>query len=401
VITVSGVVGRDAVDEIDSRLARVRGSDARVVVVDLNSSPRCDCRILKVLDDTRRDLAARGAVLHVRGLTAGSFTGFAESSLSEVLDAYRASLEVSEPTGPWEPAGTSTETVRNTNVRELVRACTELASAPATGIHDRPTSTRAGAVGIADRLIDQCLRHIAVSAAAVILRDPSGRPSVVSSSDNRARLLEAGGVVCGEGPAAECLRRGEPVCSPDLDRLPGRWSIYTTTAHRYGFAAARGLPIRPPATLRVGAGARTVGALSLLSETTGPMAAADLAVAQGFADLAAIAFATAESRPARADDAPREPTQTVIVGMLEHVVIEQAKGVLAVVAGLTIVEAEAQLRRTALREHISVGAAAQALIDCHLPAARVAAGHAPRQAVTGESPPPGGRVVSSVPVALP
>jgi hypothetical protein len=224
--------------------------------------------------------------------------------------------------------GAGVEAERSRNDRELVRACAELASAPGVGDDGRPTTVGGGALRIADRLVDRCMRHVGASAATVILRGPSGRPWVASSSCRPARLLEASGAVCGEGPAADCLGRGEPVIAADLDRVTGRWSVYTAAARRHGFAAARGLPIRPPAALRAGTGARTIGVLSLLSDTAGPMATADLAVAQGFADLAAIAFATTGGRAARIDGAGGEPVPAPLVGLVDQVLVGQATGVL-------------------------------------------------------------------------
>jgi GAF domain-containing protein len=303
-IGVSGVVDRASVEEIAVRLAGVRGSADRVVVIDLDRAPRYHYRVLEMLDDARRELVSRGVVLHVRGLSARSLTGLAETDLPGALAAYRASLGVVEPTGPWEPGTGGATAVRSPGDLELIRACVGLAVLPHGPGAAAGDAARPGVLGVADRLVAQSLRHLGADAAAVVLRDPAGRPWVASSSAEPAELVETAGAASGEGPAAECLQRGEPVAAPDLEphRAADRWPVYAGLAGQHGFAAARALPIRPPAVLRTGAGPRTIGALALLAGTAGPMAAADLAVAQSFADLAAIAFATATGRPA--DGAP-------------------------------------------------------------------------------------------------
>jgi hypothetical protein len=324
-----------------------------------------------MLDDARRELGSHGAVLHVRGLSARSLTGLVGADLPGALDAYRASLGVLEPTGPWEPGTGRATAVRGPDDLVLIRACVELAVLPRGPDGTGPAAGRAGVLGVADRLVAQSLRQLGTTAAAVVLRDPAGRPWVASSSAERAELVETGGAACGEGPAAECLRRGEPVAAPELGphRAADRWPIYARLAERHGFAAARALPIRPPAELRPRSGPRTIGALTLLADAAGPMAAVDLGVAQSLADLAAIAFATATRRPGRSPG-PADPTAA------GRSAIERATGVLAQLGDLTTSQATGQLALLARNGGIDVVAAALEVL-------RGQRGRAPRPA-----PPP-------------
>jgi ANTAR domain/GAF domain len=357
VMSVSGVVDGPAVEEIAVRLSGAGGSPGLIAVVDLSAVPHCDIRVLTVLDRARRELAARGGVLHVRGLTAESFPDLADADLPGILDAYRASLAVAAPTGPWEPGGSHAVPTRSAADLDLVRACAGLATVPPEW-----DGGRSPVLDLADLLVAQGLRHVAVSAVAVLLRGPSGDAEVVASSTERATLVESAGAAADEGPAAECLLRGEPVSSPHLDRATGRWPVYAPLALQHGFAAARGLPIRTPAALRTGRAARTIGALALLGDTAGPLAAVDLEVAQSFADLAAIALTGIAARSARDAGSPGIPPTAVASRM----VVEQAKGVLAGLGNVSMAKAEAQLRRHAQVHGVTVSEVAYEVTEGRL-----------------------------------
>jgi GAF domain-containing protein len=115
----------------------------------------------------------------------------------------------------------------------------------------------------------------------------------------------------GHGPATECLRTGEPHVVPDLEEEPDAWPRFAEAALRQGMRAVRALPLQQrwprvqgqSSTPREGV---TIGVLALFSNTAGPIAPADLGVAQAFADLAALALTTGseDHLDAEVDTAP-------------------------------------------------------------------------------------------------
>jgi anti-anti-sigma regulatory factor len=288
VLQLHGVVDRRAVGYVRRELGRLLTTGPVTVLVDLSDVPQCDCRVLPVLDDARRRLEARRGRFALRGLDPEALTGFAEASLRELLAAYRASPGVGQPLRRGEPEGVEVPGRCTEAEHNLVRACAGLASS----LHPN----RNGAHGVGDRLTAQCVRRLGGD-AALLLVEP-GRVeemAVVSASTERARSLaelDAGGR---RGPMQECLRTGESFSVPDLTEWTEVWPRFVEAALGHGMYAVRALPLRrgwagaadgPPEAGNVD----TIGVLGLFSPTAGPMASADLGVAQGFADLAATAL---------------------------------------------------------------------------------------------------------------
>ncbi len=352
---VRGDVDRAAVRHLRQHLLQVLRSGASAVLVDLSAVRACDCCALPVLDEVRRQLSACHGFFEVRGLNPGTLTGFDEATLREVFLAYRASPGVAQP---WKPGRGGVTAACHDATRRLVQVCVALA----TGNRDNPTEPEApsgstGAAGavtaqaglagvIGERLIEQCVDRVGVDAAAVLVVMPGrlpGRVGVVAASAERATLLAELGIVTGEGPATECLRDGEVVSVVDLADRALRWPHYTAAARHHELHAARALPlVAAPDPSRP---ATSIGALVMFSESTGPMAAADLIVAQAFADLAALALAAARGWP-------RPVMRGVIIAGIattgrDRVTFERATGLLAQREKITAEEARARLLRHA------------------------------------------------------
>jgi GAF domain-containing protein len=261
------------------------------MTVDLSAVPHCDYRVLAVLDDARQRLHVGRARFTLLGLDPQALTGFARASLREVLAAYRASPGAGHPL--WEPTGAPVPPGRCTDgERLLTQVCVALATS-------RRKEGRPGASGVGDRLTAQCVRHLSVDAAALLLatQERPGEMWVASASADRARSVAQVDADSGHGPATECLRTGEPHVVPDLEEEPDAWPRFAEAALRQGMRAVRALPLQQrwprvqgqSSTPREGV---TIGVLALFSNTAGPIAPADLGVAQAFADLAALALTT-------------------------------------------------------------------------------------------------------------
>ncbi len=218
-------------------------------------------------------------------------------------------------------------------------------------------------VEIADSLVDdydvidmltgvaaRCVSLLGVSAAGVMLASPSGSLGLVASSSEAMRLLELFELQAQEGPCLDAFRTGEPVGQENLQAGTGRWPLFAAAAEEAGFASALALPLR----LRE----LTLGALNLLFATRDPMAEADVIVARGFADLAALSI-TQHRTSAEA----QRLNEQLSAALTSRVVIEQAKGVISERADVDLAEAFSRLRAFARNGNLRLTEVAQAAID--------------------------------------
>ena len=186
---------------------------------------------------------------------------------------------------------------------------------------------------VLDRLTGHCVELVAATAAGVLLVDDRGRLRVrAASADLRAVELLA--VHDLEGPCVECVRTGEPVAVPDLAAARHRWPAWAARALDDGFRNVHVVPMR----LRD----QTIGALTIVGTTTSGLTDADLTAVRAFADIATITLLTHDS------DRHAIRNEQLQAALGARLVVEQAKGVLAAVAGLTIEEASALLHDAAL-----------------------------------------------------
>jgi GAF domain-containing protein len=152
------------------------------------------------------------------------------------------------------------------------------------------------------------------------------------------KRLELFEVQHAEGPCVDCYRSGAPVTGEDLNAELHRWPRFASEALQHGMRSAWALPMRLRET--------TLGSLNLLRDRTGPLGDDDLAAAQALADVASIALI--QQRAAEDARILNEQLQTALTS---RVVIEQAKGVIAERAGLTVDVAFERLREYARAHH--------------------------------------------------
>lgn len=219
-------------------------------------------------------------------------------------------------------------------------------------------------------LADKCVSLLGVSAAGVMLASPGGSLGLAASSSEAMRLLELFELQAQEGPCLDAFRSGEPTVHEDLAAGPGRWPSFSAAARDAGFRSASALPLR----LREA----TIGALNLLSASSSPMGEADVIVARGFADLAALSVIQH-----RASAQAQLLNEQLTAALASRVAIEQAKGVISERAGVTLAEAFTRLRAYARNRNLRLTDVAQAAVDGTLdplawaaPAARRSAGTA-------------------------
>jgi AmiR/NasT family two-component response regulator len=102
----------------------------------------------------------------------------------------------------------------------------------------------------------------------------------------------------------------------------------------------------------------TLGALNLLSTTRSPIGEADVIVARGFADLAALSILQH-----RASTEAQRLNEQLSAALTSRIVIEQAKGVISERAGIDLTEAFARLRGYARNVNLPLTDVARAAVD--------------------------------------
>jgi GAF domain-containing protein len=167
-----------------------------------------------------------------------------------------------------------------------------------------------------DRLAHRCAELLGVSACGVMLADHLGVLNLVAASTEEARVVELAQLQGTEGPCMDAYRTGAPVQQTDLSGPEQPWPSFAGAARTSGFAAVHALPMR----LRD----ETLGAISLFSDTPGPLDEDTIALGQALADAATIGIL--HQRAVARHEVVAEQLQAALNS---RTVIEQAKGFLA------------------------------------------------------------------------
>jgi GAF domain-containing protein len=203
------------------------------------------------------------------------------------------------------------------------------------------------------RLAERCVELLDCTEAGLLLVDPGGVLRVMASSSEHSDALDLLQTQNEEGPCFECFHRGEPVSSTDLTNELDRWPTFGPAAVAHGFYSVQALPMR--------ACGETIGALNLFRSQPGVIWDDDLPVGQGMADIAAVALL--HERSLRESRGRVDQLQGALSS---RVVIEQAKGVLAERAGISLDSAFARLRTYARTNKRRLSEVAGELIDGRL-----------------------------------
>jgi GAF domain-containing protein len=205
-------------------------------------------------------------------------------------------------------------------------------------------------------LAERCVELLDCAEAGLLLADAAGVLRVMASSSERSDTLDLLQSQNEEGPCFECYQHGAPVSSEDLTGYAGRWPTFAPIALQKGFRSVQAIPMRVRG--------ETIGALNLFRATTGRLVEQDLPLAQGMADIAAIALL--HERTVREAHGVVEQLQGALSS---RVMIEQAKGVLAERAHIGVDAAFARLRAHARERNLRLSNVARDLINGHLDAA--------------------------------
>lgn len=188
-------------------------------------------------------------------------------------------------------------------------------------------------------LVVSCTDLLDVAQAGLLLTDGNGALQVVAASSEATGVVELMELENRGGPGAEAFRTGRPVRSGELagSEARQRWPEFGEAALSTGFRAVTAVPMR----LRE----QVLGALNLFLTEAVDLTDEDLTVAQALADLATIAIL--QDRLIIDD---RTLISQLRTALETRVVIEQAKGIVAHEADLTMDEAFVRIRNHA-RNH--------------------------------------------------
>lgn len=196
---------------------------------------------------------------------------------------------------------------------------------------------------------DRCVDVLAADGAGLLLAASEGDLRLMVSSDERVRGVESVAVRTRQGPCFDCYEFGREEAIPAFEPLRSEWPDFVDAAVGAGFASAVALPLRLRGT--------AVGTLTLFSAAPGGVADEDRAVAQAFADVAAISVLHHRAAV----------HQNVVNDQLQHaltsrVVLEQAKGMLAERYGVDVETAFRALRAYARNANRRLGDVAASVV---------------------------------------
>ncbi|WP_167151075.1 ANTAR domain-containing protein [Streptomyces sp. MBT27] len=196
--------------------------------------------------------------------------------------------------------------------------------------------------GFLTKLAHHSVEVLGVGAAgAVLVTTDENKGTQAGASHPGVERLELDAACWLEGPSYDCHCAGELLTDSALDEAQARscWPQYSARAQALGFIGVAALPLRWQD--------ESVGALVLLRKEPISLSADVLALGQSLADAATVALLR-----------ERELAKSrILTAQLEHalssrVVIEQAKGILAVRLGLPMDTVFDLMRRYTRSHHL-------------------------------------------------
>ena len=202
-------------------------------------------------------------------------------------------------------------------------------------------------------LVEQCTLILDTQGGGLMLADASGALELVASTSEEAELVEILQLAAGGGPCLDCFRTGLPVTAGDIVADAARWPRFSEAALNAGFRSVHSTPLR----LR----GQTIGTMNLFSEQVGELAPEDASVAQALADVATIGIL--QERRIRSTQIVAEQLQRALDS---RVLIEQAKGIVAATAGLSMNESFARIRAYSRSNNIPLRQVADDIVQRRL-----------------------------------
>ncbi|TFC03148.1 ANTAR domain-containing protein [Cryobacterium adonitolivorans] len=198
-------------------------------------------------------------------------------------------------------------------------------------------------------LVETCHDLLDVDSAGILLANAADKLEVVASTSEANTLVEVMQIDADAGPCLECFRTRAVVSLPDIDVGSSRWAAFCDTARAQGIHSVYAIPLRLRDT--------TIGTLNLMRNERGELNQHDIRAAQALADVATIGIL--QERTIRDASTLRDQLQKALSS---RIIIEQAKGVVAETANVSIEAAFDLIRRHARSHQTSLSLVAQRLV---------------------------------------
>ena len=199
-------------------------------------------------------------------------------------------------------------------------------------------------------LTDRTATMATGSDVGLMLADSGGRLEFMAASSAPARLTVQFQAQHREGPCVDAFHSGRPVVDVDVAAAAGRWPLFAPRAAALGFHSVHAFPMR----LRT----EVIGALNVFgTRPGGGLTEPEMLIMQALADAATIGLL--HERAIRRG--------AILVEQLQHaldsrIVIEQAKGVVAQLRGISVDEAFRMIRAYARGHNRQLAEVAHAIV---------------------------------------
>jgi transcriptional regulator with GAF, ATPase, and Fis domain len=204
-------------------------------------------------------------------------------------------------------------------------------------------------IDLLQKLVDHCQELLDVDSAGILLANAASALELVASTSEEETVIEVIALAANAGPALECFRTRAVVAVPDIDAEPERWAEFVTAVRSDGIRSVYSIPLRLRET--------TIGTLTLMRREVGEFASFDIRAAQALADVATIGIL--QERAVSDAITVRDQLQGALTS---RILIEQAKGVVAETAKVSMDTAFAHIRHHARSNQLSLTAVAQQLV---------------------------------------
>ena len=205
-------------------------------------------------------------------------------------------------------------------------------------------------VDLLQMLTERSVELLGADASGLMLADQRGALQLMAWTVERARLLELLELQIQEGPCRDCYLTGQAITNVDLAEAVEQWPVFTPAAVEAGFGATHALPMR----LR----GQVIGVLNLFTEDPAHLSEDDIAIGQAMADVATIGLL--HERTLHEQTIVSEQLQSALQS---RILVEQAKGVLAARADISVNDAFTRMRTHARNHGLNLTAVASAVVD--------------------------------------
>jgi GAF domain-containing protein len=187
-------------------------------------------------------------------------------------------------------------------------------------------------------------------AGGLMLAGIDGKLKLVASTGEKADLVEMMQLDTGKGPCMDCFLSGEPVGVADIENAAGDWPEFQAEALKQGFRSLYATPMR----LR----GEVIGTLNLMSTRVGILNSRDAEAAQALTDVATIGIL--QERLIHERGIVAEQLQRALDS---RILIEQAKGVLSEIGGISVDQAFENMRGYARSNNLRLHDVAERVVD--------------------------------------